>query len=193
MPMFTLSPSKHTGMIRIRFIYLYCLVIIVDNDQSIFGLASPFSHKSLAFKLISYPISILLLYLNSGINIWIPSIAQFMDLAFSFFVWSCDKRKSPNKYWKSTRNLLFCWWLTGQNWIDELLNGHSGRFYNQLGMHKHVFSALVKVLQSWTAFADTKYVSAEEQLAIFLHFAWWGESNRALQEQFQCSPDTITK
>jgi len=39
-------------------------------------------------------------------------------------------------------------------------------------MHKHVFSALVKVLQSWTAFADTKYVSAEEQLAIFLHFAW---------------------
>jgi hypothetical protein len=63
MPMSTLSPSKHTGMIRIRFIYLYCLVIVVDNDKSIFGLASPFSHKFAAFKLISYPISILLLHI----------------------------------------------------------------------------------------------------------------------------------
>ena len=90
MPMSTLSPSEHTGMIRIRFIYLYCLVIVVDNDQSIFGLASPFSDKFVAFKLISYPISILLLYLNSGINSRIPSIAQFMDLAFSSLVWSCE-------------------------------------------------------------------------------------------------------
>ena len=87
--MSTLSPSKHTGMIRIRFIYLYCLVIVVDNDKSIFGLASPFSHKFVAFKLISYPIYILLLYLNRGINSQIPSIAQFMDLALSCFVWSC--------------------------------------------------------------------------------------------------------
>jgi hypothetical protein len=68
MPMSTLSPSKHTGMIKIGFIYLYCLVIVVDNDQSIFGLASPFLHKFVASKLISYLISILLLYLNSGIN-----------------------------------------------------------------------------------------------------------------------------
>ena len=90
MPMSTLSPSKHTGMIRIRFISLYCLVIVVDNDQSIFGLASPFLHKFVAFKLISYPISILLLYLNSGINSRIPSMAQFMDLAFSCLVWSCE-------------------------------------------------------------------------------------------------------
>jgi len=87
--------SKHTGMIRIRFIYLYCLVIVVDNDQSIFGLASPFSHKFLAFKLISNPISILLLYLNSGINTRIPSIAQFMDLAFSCLVWSCEASGKP--------------------------------------------------------------------------------------------------
>jgi len=87
--MSTLSPSKDTGMIRIGFIYLYCLVIVIDNDRSIFGLATPFSHKFVAFKLISYPISILLLYLNSDINSRIPSIAQFMDLAFLCLVWSC--------------------------------------------------------------------------------------------------------
>jgi len=100
-------------MIRIRFIYLYCLVIVVVNDQSIFGLASPFSHKFVALNLISYPISILLLYLNSGINSRIHSIAQFMDLTFSCLVWWTlvlwGKHKSPSKYWKSTRNLLFCW------------------------------------------------------------------------------------
>ena len=86
MPMSTLSPSKHTGVIRMRFIYLYCLVIVVDNDQSIFGLASPFLHKFVAFKFISYPISILLLYLNCCINSRIPSMAQVMDSAFSCLV-----------------------------------------------------------------------------------------------------------
>jgi len=65
-------------------------LVIVDNDQIIFGLASPFLHKFVAFKLISYPISILLLYLDSGINSRIPIIAQFMDLAFSCLVWSCE-------------------------------------------------------------------------------------------------------
>ena len=35
-------------------------------------------------------LSILQLYLNSGINSRIPSIAQFMDLAFSCLVWSCE-------------------------------------------------------------------------------------------------------
>jgi len=88
--MSTLSPSKHTDMIKIRFIYLYCLAIVFDNDQSIFSLASPFSHKFVAFKLISYLISILLLYLNSGINSRISSIARFMDLASSCFVWFCE-------------------------------------------------------------------------------------------------------
>lgn len=33
--------------------------------------------------------------------------------------------------------------LTGQGWVDELMNGHSRRFYNQLGLHKHVFERLV--------------------------------------------------
>jgi len=36
-------------MIKIRFIYLYCLFTVVDNDQSIFGLASPFLHKFVDF------------------------------------------------------------------------------------------------------------------------------------------------
>jgi hypothetical protein len=83
--------------------------------------------------------------------------------------------------------------LTGQEWVDELLDGHDGRFYNELGMHKHVFQKLLKVLQRMTGFDDTKHISAEEQLSIFLHFARRALSNRGLQERFQRSGDTISK
>ncbi|KAF8171128.1 hypothetical protein BJ912DRAFT_832054, partial [Pholiota molesta] len=40
---------------------------------------------------------------------------------------------------------------------------------------------------------DGKYVSANEQLAIFLHFARTGASSRMLQERFQRSGETISK
>jgi hypothetical protein len=33
--------------------------------------------------------------------------------------------------------------LTGQRWLEELLNGHPTRFYNQLGMKKLVFCRLL--------------------------------------------------
>ena len=83
--------------------------------------------------------------------------------------------------------------LTGQGWVNEILEGHDGRFYNELGLHKHVFRRLVIILGRLSGLDHTKHVSAEEQLAIFLHFAHRGLSNRALQERFQRSADMITK
>jgi hypothetical protein len=82
--------------------------------------------------------------------------------------------------------------LSGQQWIDELIAGHDGRFYNELGMHKHVFWSLLSVLRENAGLCDTMHVSCEEQLAIFLHYARRGLSNRALQERFQRSADTIS-
>ena len=29
-------------------------------------------------------------------------------------------------------------WLSGQQWVDELINGHDQRFHNEMGLHKHV-------------------------------------------------------
>jgi hypothetical protein len=83
--------------------------------------------------------------------------------------------------------------LSGQDWIDELITGHDGRFYNEMGMQKHVFWALLSVLRRDVGLHDTKHVLDEEQLAIFLHYAHRGLSNRALQERFQRSPETISK
>ena len=83
--------------------------------------------------------------------------------------------------------------LTGQNWIDELRDGHDRRFYNEIGLRKHVFTRLVSVLERDTGIVQTQHVLADEQVAIFLHYVHRGLSNRALQERFQRSADTITK
>jgi hypothetical protein len=61
--------------------------------------------------------------------------------------------------------------LTGQGWVDKLLNRHDSQFYNKLGMHKHVFQRLINVLGKLAGFGNTKHVSSEEQLLIFLHYA----------------------
>ena len=83
--------------------------------------------------------------------------------------------------------------LTGQQWCDELLAGHNDRFYNELGMQKHVFDQLLLVLDRDANLSGSRHVTAIEQLCIFLHYARRGLSNRALQEWFQRSRDTITK
>jgi len=83
--------------------------------------------------------------------------------------------------------------LSGQQWLDELINGHDRRFHNEMGLRKHVFKRLIRVLGRDAGLVDTRHVSAHEQLAIFLHYVHRGLSNRALQERFQRSADTITK
>jgi len=83
--------------------------------------------------------------------------------------------------------------LTGQRWLEELLNGHSTQFYNQLGMKKHVFCKLLLELQVKSGLRDTKNVKAEEQLAIFVYLCRTGSSSRLLMERFQRSSDTISR
>lgn len=82
--------------------------------------------------------------------------------------------------------------FSGQAWLDKLLAGHRNRFYSAMGMHKHVLRALLKELIS-LGLHDTRWVSAEEQLAIFLHLAVTGNAQRHLEEHFQRSPDTLSK
>ena len=82
--------------------------------------------------------------------------------------------------------------LTGQEWLDELLIGHPKRFYASMGMHKHVFRELLRELIK-VGLHDTRYVSSEEQLGIFLYLAVTGVAQRHLEERFQRSPDTISK
>jgi hypothetical protein len=82
--------------------------------------------------------------------------------------------------------------LTGEIWLAELFLSPV-RMDEQLGVTKHLFRQLSKELRAKHGLSDGKYVSANEQLAIFLHFARTGASSRMLQERFQRSGETISK
>lgn len=83
--------------------------------------------------------------------------------------------------------------LTGAAWVGELLSGHPDRIRNNLGVRKHVFRKLCSVLQEKGVLSDSRWVSIEEQLAIFLRAGVTNDSNRRLMETFQRSGDTISR
>ena len=59
-------------------------------------------------------------------------------------------------------------------------------------MMKGTFKALLKVLWA-SGVRDSRYIMADEQLAIFLYASVTGASNQKLQVRFQRSADTISK
>jgi hypothetical protein len=83
--------------------------------------------------------------------------------------------------------------LTGMGWLRELLTGHPVRFYDALGMPKHVFRKLVHELELHAGLKHSKHICAEEQVAKFLRLCKTGSTIRDLRERFQHSPDTILK
>ena len=82
--------------------------------------------------------------------------------------------------------------LTGQGWVNELLDGHSNRIRTELGMKRDVFLALILKLREM-GYADSKYILLEEQLAIFLYASVTGLTVHHLGERFQRSNKTISK
>ena len=82
--------------------------------------------------------------------------------------------------------------LSGEGWVIELLTGHPEWIWCELGMHAHVFAALISELRA-LGYSNSKFVSLEEQLAIFLYTAVTGLSTRHVGERFQCSNDTISR
>lgn len=82
--------------------------------------------------------------------------------------------------------------LSGQGWVEELLHGHPNRIRTELGVSKEVFNALIFKLREM-GHSETKYVSLEEQLAIFLYACVTGLTVRHLGERFQRSNATISK
>jgi hypothetical protein len=82
--------------------------------------------------------------------------------------------------------------LTGQAWVLELLNGHPDRIHTELGVHKHVFLALVEELHGLDM-KDEHNLVLEEQLAIFLYTCVTGLSIQHVGERFQHANGTIAQ
>ena len=85
--------------------------------------------------------------------------------------------------------------LSGYAWLQELLHGHPEHIHTELGVHKEVFHAVITELQSMghDHHANTRYVTLEEQLAIFLYTSVTGLSICHVGERFQCANGTISK
>lgn len=83
--------------------------------------------------------------------------------------------------------------VTGQMHIQELLSGHPVRFYDELGITKLVFQKLKRELVIYSGFKDSRFISMDEQLAIFLRFCRSGVGSRQVREEFQHGPDTVSK
>lgn len=75
--------------------------------------------------------------------------------------------------------------LSGQDWVIELLTGHPERIRCELGMHANAFVELISELRTM-GHSDSRFVSLEEQLAIFLYTSVTGLSIRHVAERFQC-------
>ena len=81
--------------------------------------------------------------------------------------------------------------LTGQMWVLELLAWHPECICTHLGVHSHVFYAIIDELHA-LGYTDSKFVTLEEQLAIFLYCSVTSLTVRHLGEWLQRSNDTIT-
>jgi hypothetical protein len=82
--------------------------------------------------------------------------------------------------------------LTGEGWVMELIGGHPDRIRNELGMSLDTYSDLISDLREM-GHGNSKHVSLEEQLAIFLYAVVTGLTVRHLGEQFQRSNETISR
>lgn len=82
--------------------------------------------------------------------------------------------------------------LTGQGWVMELMAGHPERIRTELGLHRHAFLELIDELRG-LGYDKSKFVSLEEQLAIFLYTSVTGLTIRHVGERFQRSNETISR
>lgn len=127
---------------------------------------------------------------------FLKELLAFQQVQFRIFsqlstgVQACILQMLPNL----TKTPRLTSLLSGQMWIDELIHHpNNSVFYDNLGMHKHVFFELCSVLEDSGILFDSRWVTSTEKLALLLYSVITGLSNRKLQNRFQRSADTISK
>jgi hypothetical protein len=73
----------------------------------------------------------------------------------------------------------------------ELLSRHPNHIQSELGVSHDVFTALISKLQDM-GHVNSKYVSLEEHISIFLYMSVMGLTMRHVGERFQGSNKTIS-
>uniref|UniRef100_M4C679 DUF8040 domain-containing protein n=1 Tax=Hyaloperonospora arabidopsidis (strain Emoy2) TaxID=559515 RepID=M4C679_HYAAE len=82
--------------------------------------------------------------------------------------------------------------LFGAAWVEELVTGHQTRSLEQARMEMEKFEEFSSLCRRRGLLDDTSGVDIEEQLMIFMFIVGQAQSNRAAQERFQHSGETIS-
>jgi hypothetical protein len=82
--------------------------------------------------------------------------------------------------------------LTGHDYVLEIMNGNPSRCYDQLRMDKSVFLSLCNVLREKELLKNSRYITVEEQVAMFLYVISHNERHRVVGERFQHSIETTS-
>ena len=77
--------------------------------------------------------------------------------------------------------------------ILDLFAGSEVSFQETLGMSKGSFILLKTELQTYGWLQDSKHLTSEEQLGIYLHWQRENKSNRSMQQSWNRSAETISK
>jgi len=77
--------------------------------------------------------------------------------------------------------------------VNEILTGHESLSKKNFRMEVQVFQALVHILRDKQLLADSRAISVEEKVAIFLNALAKNASNETLQYEFQHSGETISR
>ena len=81
----------------------------------------------------------------------------------------------------------------GQQYLHELLQSSPKRIYDVLRMKKETFFKLCDWLEVNTELAPSRYITIQEQAAMFLWTLNYSASNRQVAERFQHSRETISR
>ena len=81
---------------------------------------------------------------------------------------------------------------TGHQYMLELLNQHPDRMFNKIRMYRPCFEMLIQVLRQQTTLQNSRYLTLEEQVMIFVYVISQKATNRMAMEDWQHSGSTIS-
>lgn len=83
--------------------------------------------------------------------------------------------------------------LSGKSYVAELLTSNERRIHEVLRMPKGTFLDLRDWLVTNSGLHDTRKMTSEQQLVMFLAIVGHGSTNREVQERYQVSGFSVTK
>lgn len=110
---------------------------------------------------------------------------------FVFFVLPTVEGSSSQP--SSSRKPIHTSKLSGACRVNEILTGHESLSKRNFRMEAGVFQTLVHKLREKQLLADSRFISVEEKVAIFLYALAKNASNETLQYEFQHSGETISR